>query len=120
MAEDVDKLRATLAQLHSQIEELDGVDPEVRAMLHGAFYDIHHKLEEIEHSPAAAASDTPPAAEPASAPTPDAPASDSPQQEDDDSIPGRLNEAVQHFEETHPSLASNLGGLIDTLSQMGF
>lgn len=116
---DIEKLRATLTQLHEQIESLDEVDPEVRAMLHGAFYDIHHKLEAMEAGPPEPATKEP--APPAGAETPPpTKADDSKPEASEESIPGRLTEAVQHFEESHPSLASTLGGLIDTLSQMGF
>ena len=99
MTEPAQRLRVTLAQLHGELERVGELDPDVRAMLEASLADIHQVLERTGESKHAEAGE---AAE-----------------KEDSSIRERLNEAVQHFEESHPSLATNLGSLIDTLQQMG-
>ena len=44
---------------------------------------------------------------------------DSSEQTPSKSLSGRVNDAVQHFEESHPGLARSLEGLIEALAQIG-
>lgn len=45
MSDKGEKLRATLGELHRELENMERVDPEVRSLLEGAVEDIHARLE---------------------------------------------------------------------------
>jgi hypothetical protein len=96
MADDREKLRSTIDQLHAELAAMDEVDEEVRSLLNSAVTDIHTALEK-DDIPAAGQADEP----------------------EDASIVGRLSEAARHYEDSHPTLSGILGSIIDTLSRMG-
>ncbi len=95
MSVESEQLRQTLAQLHRQLDEAPRLDPEVAAQLRTTIDDIRAALEKQERA--------------------DAPAETEP----DDSLAGRLTEAEQYFESSHPTLATTLQRLVDILAQMG-
>ena len=87
---NIDKLRATISELERELRGIKSLDNESRRMLEQAVQDIRDTLQEREQ-PAA----------------------------DRQSLVERLQEAVERFESTHPSLTAVLGRLIDGLAQMG-
>ncbi len=94
MSDQIEKLKATLAQLHVELERIEGAGPKERELLRSALADIHTALESPSGGP------PPTAAERAS-------------------TRERLTTAAQHFEETHPTLSGLVGSLIDALGRMG-
>jgi len=91
---DHEKLRETLDQLRSQLDELRSRDPAVADQLAAT----------IDEAQAVLSGTAPSAGEPAA-----------PQ----GSLVDRLKDAVLEYEASHPSLAGNLGGIIDALGRMG-
>ena len=96
MQSDHDRLRATLDELHRQLGQVDELEPELRARLTLVMEDIQTALAETPPEKAAA----------------------KPQPEEE-SLLQRLQDAAQSFEDSHPTLARNIGSLIDTLSRTG-
>ncbi len=94
MSEEADKLRATLAELHTELEGVSQDDPEVRQLLQTALAEIQQTLDSESESESAAAAE-------------------------DQSLVERLGGAAKHYEDTHPNVSGTLGGLIDALSRMG-
>jgi hypothetical protein len=90
MTNPQDKLRSTLSELRSQLDELRKRDPRVAD-------DLATTIDEAE---AALAGEAKPAQEHAS-------------------LSEQLSEAVRDYEATHPALAGNLGAIIDALGRMG-
>jgi septal ring factor EnvC (AmiA/AmiB activator) len=90
MSEPQDKLRNTLEQLRSQLDELRKRDPRVAEQLETT----------IAAAEAALAGEAKPAEEHAS-------------------LSVQLSDAVREYEATHPALAGNLGAIIDALGRMG-
>jgi hypothetical protein len=90
MSEPHDKLRNTLEQLRSQLDELRKRDPRVAEQLETT----------IVAAEAALAGEAKPAEEHAS-------------------LSAQLSDAVREYEATHPALAGNLGAIIDALGRMG-
>ncbi len=89
MADELDQLRETLEQLRTQLDELRRRDPAVAEQLAATIAEARQALDR----------------EPTSAPS--------------ESIVKRLSDAVLEYEATHPSLAGNLGSVIDALGRMG-
>jgi len=90
MANEHDKLRETLRQLQAQLDEVRQADPEVGAHLDSTIAEAQAVLQGQ-------------AAEP----------------DEHRSIIERLSDAVLTYEASHPSLAGNLGSIIDALGRMG-
>lgn len=90
MAVDSDKLEATLAELHRQLESAEHLDPELAARLEQAATEIREVLAQR------------------GVPT-----------EDERRVDEHMADAAAHFEESHPRLSMTLSRLIDTLGQMG-
>ncbi|MDH3719224.1 MAG: DUF4404 family protein [Planctomycetota bacterium] len=90
MSEAQEKLRSTIQQLHAELESIEQVDEDVQQLLQTAVDDIHQALQQDAEST-----------------------------EESSQISGRLSEAAQHFEDSHPTLSGIIGSLIDTLSRMG-
>lgn len=91
---DHEKLRETLDQLRSQLDELRRRDPAVADQLAATIDEAQAVLSGI---------------------APNAGESAAPQ----GSLVDRLKDAVLEYEASHPSLAGNLGGIIDALGRMG-
>ena len=89
MASDHDKLRETLARLQAQIDEIRQADPAVAAHLDKTLSEAQAVLVAGKTAPA------------------------------DSSIVHRLSDVVLRYEASHPSLAGNLGSIIDALGRMG-
>lgn len=89
----VERLRATLAELHSELEHLPVTDQEARALLSQAADEIQAKLD-------AAQSSTSP-------------------QSLTEQLTEQLTTGARRFEATHPTLSRVLEDLIDMLTQMG-
>jgi hypothetical protein len=92
-----ENLKATLDQLHQELAQIDQVDPALREQL-------IQSLAEIQ----AALRNKPNVGQPSSGKT-----------EKRESLVARLRDTARRFEETHPALAANIGGLIDTLGSSG-
>lgn len=91
---DHEKLRETLDQLRSQLDELRRRDPAVAEQLAAT----------IDEAQAVLTGKSPGEHE---TPAPQG------------SIVDRLKDAVLEYEASHPSLAGNLGGIINALGRMG-
>ncbi len=91
MTDDVQKLRETLATLHTEVDAAEARDPEVRVMLAGALQLLAAKL--LAHE--------------AGDPLPAGPE------------PADLAEAAQQFEVEHPTVAATLRSVVESLSRMG-
>jgi hypothetical protein len=96
MSEKLERLRATLANLHAELAAADEDDPEVRALLTATLAELQAAVE--QHG----------AALPQSLP-----------REERTSILGRLQDAVQHYQDSHPAMAATIGSVIDVLGRMG-
>jgi hypothetical protein len=97
MPDRMEKLRAAVEELERELHSLDQVDPETRLLLEEAHREIQGALaarqpENVEARLRAA----PPG-----------------------SLAGRLEEAAQRFEATHPTLAGVLERLVNGLAQLG-
>jgi hypothetical protein len=91
---DHEKLRETLDQLRSQLDELRRRDPAVAEQLAATIDEARAVL--TGKSPSGRESAAP-----------------------HGTIVDRLKDAVLEYEASHPSLAGNLGGIIDALGRMG-
>ena len=85
-----DKLRRTLEELRTQLDELRKRDPEVAEELEVTIAEAQALLGQERLPPPA-----------------------------DASLVERLSAAVRDYEATHPALAGNLGSIIDALGRMG-
>jgi hypothetical protein len=90
MTEPIDNLKATVAELEAELQSIETLDAETRAVLEQAVLDILAALHK------AAPGERPP-----------------------QSVVDRLHAAAQEFEETHPTVTGILSRLIDGLGQMG-
>jgi hypothetical protein len=89
VSEELAKLRATLAELHEELANVEPGNPEIRALLDSAVADIQQTIN--RRGDAA----------------------------NDSSIVDRLRAAARHYEESHPTLSGILGSIVDALSRMG-
>jgi hypothetical protein len=89
MPQNQEKLRAILADLHSQLAAADELDSNDRQQLEAALAEIQTKL----------------AAKKVSTTEP--------------TMAYKLGEQTRHFEESHPTIYGTIGSLIDVLGQMG-
>lgn len=94
MTASADKLRATLADLHAQLDEIDELEPEAREQLRGTLDEIHAALDKQA-------------------------AGESRGAEEQESLAQSLRDAVDRFESSHPALAGTVGSVIDALGRMG-
>jgi predicted component of type VI protein secretion system len=83
------QLRAQLASLHQALADADSVGPEARELLQAVMRDIQRLLDVEER------------------------------QEEPEGLVDRLREAVEDFEESHPTLSEAAGRVIDALARMG-
>ncbi len=90
MSDSLEKLRATLADLHVELESVDSLDKETSGLLKGAVADINASLEQQD---AAALRD--------------------------ESLGTRLSEAARGFDQSHPSLSRLIGNILDALAGIG-
>lgn len=90
MTQPIDRLKATVAELEAELQSIQTLDADSRAMLEQAVLDILAALHK-----AAPGERAPP------------------------SVVDRLHAAAQEFEETHPTVTGILSRLIDGLGQMG-
>lgn len=86
---DKQQLRAQLADLHVALTDADSLGPEARDLLRAAMEDVQRVLEMEE-------SDRQP-----------------------EGLVDRLREAVEGFQDSHPTLAEATGRVIDALARMG-
>ncbi|MDA0659296.1 MAG: DUF4404 family protein [Planctomycetota bacterium] len=89
---DPAKFRETLSQIHNELEVAHSVDDESRKILIELLHDIERIL------------------------TVDAPSAGA---QDAGGVMGQLKKSVEHFEDSHPFLASLIGRIADGLSNMG-
>lgn len=97
MADNRQDLRATLTELHDQLEVAESIDAESMAMLRQALADIEQALSRRPIS-----SEVSPMESQARR-----------------SLVRRLTDAARGFEATHPTLSGAIGGVVDALAQMG-
>ena len=97
MPTNPEELRTTLDNLHKQLADVEQTDPSMHDQLARALAEIQSALDGMANSG--------PASRAKSAYR--------------QSLVQRLREVSTHFEASHPSLASNIGGLIDTLGRSG-
>ena len=90
MSQEQDKLRETLEELRSQLGELKKRDAQVAQHLEATIAEAEAAL-----------------------------GGQSKQPHEHESMVARLSDAVREYEATHPSLAGNLGAIIDALGRMG-
>ncbi len=90
MPERLEKLRATVQELESELQSLDTLDDEARALLREAADEIHSVLEEKDPSK----------------PAPE-------------SLTERLTHSAQEFEAEHPTLSGVVNRIVEVLRQMG-
>ena len=90
MSESLEKLRATLADLHVELESVDSLDDETSGLLKGAVADINASLERQDAEALC-----------------------------DESLGTRLTEAARGFEESHPTLSRLIGNILDALAGIG-
>ena len=97
MADDLQNLRTTLAELHTQLEAARSLDTDSQTMLRQVMADIEQALARggVAQQPLAA------------------------QQTHRGSLMRRLADAARGFESTHPMLSGAVGSVIDALAQMG-
>lgn len=86
------KFRETLSQIHSELERANSVDDESRKILVELLHDIERIL------------------------TADA---NLDRTQEAGGVLGQLKKSVEHFEDSHPFLASLIGRIADGLSNMG-
>ena len=89
MAERLDKLRATLAELEAELRGLDSIDDATRDVLAGAAAEIAATLRRGKRTPATKQAES------------------------------SLKDQLAEFEASHPQLAGILTRLIDGLGQLG-
>lgn len=94
MTASAEKLRATLADLRAQLDEVDALDPEARSLLNSTLEEIHAVLERRASG-------------------------ESSTNDEQESLAQGLREAVDRFEGSHPTLAGAVGSVIDALGRMG-
>lgn len=87
---DKQELRRQLAALHQALADSETVGPEARELLQAVMGDIQRLLDVEEARP-----------------------------EEPASLVDRLREAVEDFEESHPTLSEAAGRVIDALARMG-
>jgi len=85
------QLRERIQELLGELEQIEAVDPEARDRLASVLKDIRAAVAE--------------SGEEAS--------------NEQDSLLERLNEAAQHFKESHPTLTAMVGRVADSLSNLG-
>ncbi len=90
MPERIAKLKATIAELEAELEALESVDQETRAVLEEALRDINAALRKQAHDELG-----------------------------DHSLSGRLRHAAESLESSHPTLFGIVSRIIDGLGQMG-
>jgi len=90
MAEQIDKLKATVAELEAELQSLGTLDAETRSVLEQVVLDILLALHKAV-----------------------------PGQRPPQSLVDRLHAAAQEFEDSHPTVTGILSRLIDGLAQMG-
>lgn len=95
MADESDKLRLAVEQLHQALEATHGLTPQSRELLERTLGEVRGVLAQ-------------PSAE-------EAPTSASPP----DPLRAQLAEAAAEFEGSHPTLAGTVRSVIDALAQMG-
>ena len=83
------ELQATLERLAQQLQDAEDLDADARARLAELLEETREALERQTSG------------------------------DGERSLADRLSEAAQHFEESHPSLATALGRLVDTLASLG-
>ena len=90
MSDSLEKLRATLADLHVELDSVESLDDETSALLKGAVADINASLEQQDAEALR-----------------------------DESLGTRLTDAARGFEESHPALSRLIGNILDALAGIG-
>ena len=94
MPADSEQLKQTLDQLHRQLSEIGRVGPGPATTISSPRWRKFSRR--LKRGPFPPANPLP-----------------------SESLMHRLGEAARHFEESHPTLAGTIGGLIDTLGRSG-
>jgi hypothetical protein len=96
MAEHVSKLKETIRELEAELESLDSIDQETRAVLESALAEITETLRRRDSG----------------SPGPETLA-------EPQSLATKLQEAAEGFESSHPNLFGIVGRTVNALGQMG-
>jgi hypothetical protein len=97
MPDDLQNLRATLAELHRQLEAASSLDADSQAMMRQVVTDIEQALARGGEAGQPRAAQSLPRG----------------------SLVRRLTDAARGFESTHPMLSGAVGSVIDALGRMG-
>jgi hypothetical protein len=97
MSDELPNLRATLAELHRQLEAAHSLDADAQAMMRQVTADIEQALARSGEGNEPAVSE----------------------HAHRGSLVRRLSGAARSFESTHPMLSGAIGSVIDALSRMG-
>ena len=92
MSEHSEKLKATIAELELELQSVDELDADTRAMLRAAVEEIEAALQVEETSADASEPHT---------------------------LAERLNDAAIEFDTSHPTVAGLLRRIVDALAQIG-
>ncbi len=90
MSEHVERLRETLVELHDELAAVDSPDPDTRKLIEDAKAEMDGALHR-----------------------------DEPESLEPHTLSEQLREAVQQFDESHPTLTRVVGNVLDVLGQMG-
>ncbi len=90
MPERIEKLRNLIAELESELQQLEETDDEAKSLLRDASREIEEALQE-----------------------------NAPEGLETHSLIDRLKSSTEDFEATHPTISSVVGRLVDALGQMG-
>jgi predicted RNase H-like nuclease (RuvC/YqgF family) len=93
MAEHISKLKETIRELEAELESLDSIDQETRAVLESALAEISETLRRRD--------------------------SGAETHEEPQSLATKLQEAAEGFESSHPTLFGIVGRTVNALGQMG-
>jgi hypothetical protein len=114
LATSRERLEATLAELQSELAEMEELDSATRERLQGTLADITAALARRDASTSRSSeSGTGPASLAAEG------ESSLDDEQPDQSLAERLNDATRGLESTHPQLSTTLGSVISALAQMG-
>jgi hypothetical protein len=107
MTDSIEKLKAIVRELETELRELPAVDEQAAELLQEAIREIQVVVHSRQRDAASAIEQEPESLD------------EDVQSESSDTVIDRLNHAAQQFENSHPTLTGILSRLIDGLGQMG-
>jgi hypothetical protein len=107
MADSIEKLKAIVRELETELHELPAVDEQAAALLQEAIREIQTVLQSRQFDARSAVEREP------------EPLDEDLQPDASETVIDRLKHAAHQFENSHPTLTGILSRLIDGLGQMG-